>query len=147
METLLTELINITNDIFVSVGPGYNEIIYHKAFEVALRLTGIPYQSEVVTPIFYKGHNIGHGRVDLIISNKLIIELKAISNFNNDTGSVQIKNYMKNYSITEGLIINFGQPNKNNQGELNIKYLSGTRIFNLINGRFIECNGEILNLV
>jgi GxxExxY protein len=138
MESLLTELINISTDIFTAVGPGYNEIIYHKAFEVALRLSGIPYQSEVITPIFYKGHNIGHGRVDLIISNKIIIELKAIANFNNDTANVQINNYMKNYSITEGLIINFGQPNKVNQGELNIKYLNNNRIFNLTNGTFCE---------
>jgi GxxExxY protein len=138
MEKLLTDLINISTDIFSTVGPRYNEIIYHKAFEVALRLSGLPYQSEVITPIFYKGHNIGHGRVDLIISNKIIIELKAIANFNNDTANVQINNYMKNYSITEGLIINFGQPNKINQGELNIKYLSGNRIFNLTNGTFCE---------
>ena len=134
----LLQLINIANDIFISVGPGYNEIIYHKAFEVALRLNAIPYQSEITTPIFYKNHNIGHGRVDLLINNKIIIELKAIANFNNDTANVQIKNYMKHYSISDGLIINFGQPNKNNQGELNIKYLSNNRIFNLINGIFTE---------
>ena len=136
----MESIIAIAKDIFETVGTGYNEIIYHKAFEVALRINGISYQSEVVTPIFYKGYNIGHGRVDLIIDNKLIIELKAISNFNIDiTANVQIKNYMNNYSITEGLIINFGQPsNKNNMGELNIKYLSGSRVFNYNGTIFVE---------
>ena len=147
METsteLLLRLVNIANDIFASVGPGYNEVIYHKAFEIALRLIGIQYQSEVVTPVFYKGYNIGHGRVDLIINNKLIIELKAIANFNIDTANVQIKNYMSHYSIQEGLIINFGQPNKNTMGILNIKYLAGDRIYNFINGEFVEYKEMII---
>ena len=68
---LLGELIAISNDIFTSIGPGYNEVIYHKAFEIALRMKNISYQSEVVTPIFYKGFNIGHGRADLIIGNNI----------------------------------------------------------------------------
>jgi len=109
---LLSKMIGISTDIYNTIGPGYNEVIYHKAFEVALRLQNISYQSEVVTPIFYKGMNVGHGRVDLIVGNNLIIELKAITNFNSDTANIQIKNYMKHYSITNGLIINFSQTNK-----------------------------------
>jgi len=150
---LLGEIITISNDIFTSIGPGYNEVIYHKAFEIALRIKNISYQSEVVTPIFYKGFNIGHGRVDLIIGNTingmtnplLIIELKAISNFNSDTANIQIKNYMKHYSIKYGVIVNFGQPNKNSNGELNIRYINNEfKIFNLVNNSFIEMtNGTI----
>ena len=135
---LLSRIVNISSDIFISLGPGYNEVIYHKAFEVALRMQGIDYQSEVITPIFYKGNNIGHGRVDLLINNQLIVELKAVSSFNNDTANIQIKNYMKHYSITSGLIINFGQSNKMNNGELNIKYFSGSKIYNFVNNSFIE---------
>jgi len=145
---LLGEIITISNDIFNSIGPGYNEVIYHKAFEVALRMKNISYQSEVVTPIFYKGCNIGHGRVDLIIgNNSIIIELKAISNFNNDTANIQIKNYMKHYSIKNGVIVNFGQPNKNSCGEINIRYINNDfKIFNLINNSFIEMNNlEIMS--
>jgi GxxExxY protein len=137
---LLAEIITISNDIFNSIGPGYNEVIYHRAFEVALRSKQILYQTEVITPIFYKGYNVGHGRVDIMLGNNLIIELKAISNFNNDTAVVQIKNYMKHYSINNGVIINFGQPNKGGSGELNIKYiqLNPEKTYNLVNNSFIE---------
>ena len=144
----LSELITITNDIFTNIGTGYNEVIYHRAFEVALRLKNISYQSEVVTPVIYKGHNIGHGRVDLIINGNIIVELKAISNFNNDTGVVQIRNYMKHYSINNGIIINFAQNNnKNMEYSPNIKYVTSDKVFNFINNSFIEIKNNVINMV
>jgi GxxExxY protein len=138
---LLNDIIIITNDIYNNIGPGYNEIIYHRAFEVALRLNGIAYNSEVITPIMYKGHNVGHGRVDLIINNVMIIELKAIANLNNNDSIIQIKNYMKQHNISDGLIINFGQCNKTSNGSISIKYINDrNQIFNFINGQFVEFN-------
>ena len=149
-QVLVQEVANIAHDVFSNIGSGYNEVIYHRAFEVALRLKNINYQSEVITPLFYKGHNIGHGRVDILIGNSLIIELKAISNFNSDTANVQIKNYMKHFSISEGIVINFGQPNKNNTGDLNIRYIykdtsNNYRVYNYINGAFIENNEMVIS--
>ena len=136
---LLNDVIIITNDIYNSVGPGYNEIIYHRAFEVALRLNNIDYESEVITPIMYKNHNIGHGRIDLIINNCMIIELKAIANLNNNDSIIQIKNYMRQQNIADGLIINFGQSNSKCNGTISIKYInSNNQIFNFINGQFVE---------
>ena len=142
---LLNDIIVITNDIYNSIGAGYNEVIYHRAFEVALRLNGISYNSEVITPIMYKGHNIGHGRVDLIINNIMIIELKAIANLNNNDSIIQIKNYMKQHNISDGLIINFGQCNKTTNGSISIKYINDrNQIFNFVNGQFVEFN--IINI-
>ena len=145
---LIQELTNIALEIYTTIGPGYNEVVYHRAFEVGLRLKNINYQSEIVTPIFYKGHNIGHGRVDLLVNNNFIIELKAISNFGNDTANIQIKNYMKHYSIKYGVIVNFGQPNKNSNGDLNIRYINNEfKIFNLVNSSFIEMNNSTLEIM
>ena len=148
MNTVLQEIVIIAVEIFTELGPGYNEVVYHNAFEVGLRLKNINYQSEIVTPIFYKNHNIGHGRVDILVNNNLIIELKAIGNFNNDTANTQIKNYMKHYSIREGVVINFGQQSKNSAGELNIKYIlceNGiSRVYNFINGNFVELSNEMV---
>jgi len=147
---LINKIVELANDIYLSVGPGYNEVIYHKAFEVALRSTVFIYQSEVVTPIFYKGFNIGHGRVDLIVNNSLIIELKAISNFNLDTANIQIKNYMNHYGIFEGLIINFSQYSKNNENlGVNLKYVrkinNEFKFFTYLNGKFINTEINLLN--
>ena len=155
MNKLLNNLIIITNDIYNSIGPGYNEVIYHRAFEVGLRLNNIAYESEVVTPVIYQSHTIGHGRVDLIVHDldtsnainalqpgaftSVIIELKAIANLNNTDSIIQIKNYMKQHSIKDGLIINFGQCNKTTPGTVSIKYINNcNQIFNFTNGTFIE---------
>ena len=133
-----SQLVLIANDIYNSLGPGYNEVVYHRAFEVAFRLSGIQYESEVITPIFYKGHSVGHGRVDLKIDN-FIIELKAINTLNNDA-IIQIKNYMNHYSINTGIIINFGQFNKNGNGNLGVILLKNGNIYDFINNTFTPRN-------
>ena len=138
METLINELIMISNDIYNSIGPGYNEVIYHRAFEVALRLKGVPYESEVVTPIVYQNHTIGHGRIDLIVNKMVIIELKAIANLNNNDSIIQIKNYMRQNSVVHGLIINFGQSNSKTPATITIKYINTDRIFNFVDNHFQE---------
>jgi GxxExxY protein len=150
MVELLNRVIEIANDIYSNIGPGYNEILYHRAFEVGLRLNNIDYNSEVITPIFYKGHNIGHGRVDLIISNRIIIELKALSSFNLDTANVQIKNYINHYNLSDGLIINFGQPSKisDTTTSIGIKYVSKIngvfKIYKYLNGSFVDTEINII---
>ena len=138
MESLLNEIIMLSNDIYNTIGPGYNEVIYHRAFEVALRLKGIAYESEVVTPIIYQNHTVGHGRIDLIVNKMVIIELKAIANLNNNDSIIQIKNYMRQQSIVHGLIINFGQSNSKTNATITIKYINGDRIFNFIDNHFQE---------
>jgi len=134
MERIKT-IVFLATDIYTSLGPGYNEVIYHRAFEVALRLNSIIYETEVVTPVFYKGHNIGHGRVDLKLED-LIIELKAVNSLNNDA-IIQIKNYMNHYSINTGLVINFGQTLKTGLG---ILFIANGVIHDLVNGTFIARN-------
>jgi len=121
----LQQLIFIANDIYTSLGAGYNEVVYHRSFEVALRLLGINYQSEVVTPVMYKGISVGHSRVDLIV-NSFIIEFKAINHLNNDA-IIQTKNYMKHYSISQGLVINFNQKNTS----IDVRYINGDSIYTL----------------
>jgi len=134
MDQSVSHLVYIATDIYTSLGPGYNEVIYHRAFEVALRLSGISYESEVVTPIFYKNFNVGHGRVDIKLPD-VIIELKAINTLNNDA-IIQTKNYMKHYSLSVGLIVNFGQ----SRNGLSIILISNGTIHDFINGTFIQRN-------
>jgi len=129
-----TQLVCIAADIYTSLGPGYNEVIYHRAFEVALRLSNIPYESEVVTPVFYKGYNVGHGRVDIKLAN-IIIELKAINTLNNDA-IIQTKNYMNHYCISTGLVINFGQ----SKTGLGVILISNGIVHDFVNGQFIARN-------
>jgi GxxExxY protein len=133
-----SQLVLIANDIYSALGPGYNEVVYHRAFEVALRLSGIQYESEVITPVFYKGHCVGHGRVDIKLPN-FILEFKAVNAINNDA-ITQTRNYMNAYSMNSGMIINFGQTVKSNGCNLAIILIQNNNIYDFVNGTFVQRN-------
>jgi GxxExxY protein len=129
-DPFLAKIIELTHDVYTSLGTGYNEVVYHRALEVAFRMNGIEYQSEVTVPVMYKGFNVGHSRIDLMVKD-IIIELKAVAHLNNDS-IIQIRNYMKTTGIAQGLIINFSQRNSS----IELKYIQGDSTFTFENGIF-----------
>jgi GxxExxY protein len=98
----------IANKIYKSLGAGYSESVYHRAFEVSLRELGIPYETERIVPIVFEGHTIGNLRIDLIVNGETIIELKAIAKLN-DAAKIQTLNYMKLTGLKRALLVNFPQ--------------------------------------
>jgi GxxExxY protein len=96
----------IAQDIWSSLGPGYSESVYHCAFEVALRAEEVPYETERIVPVFYKGQNVGHVRADLIIDRRIVIELKSVSRLN-ETYRIQTRNYLTLLGLSRGYLINF----------------------------------------
>jgi len=96
----------IAEDIWVSLGPGYSESVYHCAFEVALRDRLIPYETERIVPVFYGGQNVGHVRADLIIDRRFVVELKSVSRLN-ETYRIQTRNYLNLLGLHVGYLINF----------------------------------------
>ena len=105
--------IELAQDIWKSLGPGYSERVYHNAFEIALREEGLSYESERILPVCFRGHNVGNLRADLIVSGKFILELKSTSRLKDEFRN-QIRNYMKLTGLKAGVLINF--PDK--MGEL-----------------------------
>ena len=99
-------LYKIAGDIWNSLGPGYSESVYHRAFEVALRDYDIPYETERIVPVFYRGQNVGHVRADLIIDHKFVIELKSVSRLN-ETYRIQTRKYLDLLGLKYGYLINF----------------------------------------
>jgi len=76
--------------------------------EAGMRTRAIPYQSEVIIPITYAGNNCGNVRADIIVANKLVVELKAVRKMPMEDTRTQTHNYMKLLGIQEGLMLNFG---------------------------------------
>jgi GxxExxY protein len=58
-------------------------------------------------PVYYKGRQIGERRVDFFVENKIMVELKAITQLEN-VHLAQAKNYLEAYNMQVGLLINFG---------------------------------------
>ena len=96
----------ISNHVWDTLGPGYSERVYHNAFEVALRMNSVSYETERIIPIFFQGHNVGNVRADLIIDQCMIVELKSVTKLKDDNRN-QIRNYMKLTGIGTGMLVNF----------------------------------------
>jgi GxxExxY protein len=96
----------IANHVWDSLGPGYSERVYHNAFEVALRMNSVSYETERIIPIFFQGHNVGNLRADLVIDQCVIVELKSVVKLKEENRN-QIKNYMKLMSLDTGILVNF----------------------------------------
>lgn len=100
----------IARDIYTEMGPGHSESVYHRAFEVYLRDLLLPYETERILPIVFRGRTIGNFRCDLIVDHSIIVELKSISKLRAQEHQ-QINNYMKLLEGHDGILINFGPTN------------------------------------
>jgi GxxExxY protein len=113
------ELPAIARKIWETLGPGFSERVYHNAFEVELRLRGIPYETERILPITYEGHNVGNLRADLIINGQFIVELKSTTKLKDEFEN-QARNYMRLTGIPSALLINFPAVS----GEVEVRFFS-----------------------
>lgn len=92
------------------LGCGFTEPIYQEAFEQELKSRGIPYEREKTFKVFYKGIELSKSfRVDFVCYDKIIVELKAVSNFTSEH-EAQVYNYLKASSMRLGILLNFGLP-------------------------------------
>jgi GxxExxY protein len=93
-------------EIYSQLGPGYSERVYHNAMEVLLREKGIPYESERIIPIPFKGHVIGNLRADIIIDNEIVLEFKTIRTLN-DAAELQGSNYLRLTGLKTAYLVNY----------------------------------------
>ena len=89
------------------LGNGFQEVIYQRALAIEFEEQGINFIREQEMPLFYKNHEIGSRRVDFLVDNKILIELKALTQIE-DVHLAQGLNYLTAYNVQVGLLINFG---------------------------------------
>lgn len=106
----LTELsekvIGAAIEVHRQLGPGFQEITYRRALEIELAENGILYESEVPVSLIYRDKSIGDGRIDILVDNRLVIELKAAED-NPKKYKRQVSVYLKATGLRLGLVINF----------------------------------------
>jgi len=99
------------SEIYKALGAGYNEAIYEEAMAIEFRKHRIEYDVEKNTEIFYKGIKVGIHRLDFILEEKLVVELKAqASIMPSHVG--QTRSYLKTLKLKNGIIVNFSYPDK-----------------------------------
>ena len=110
-------IIDIANNIFVELGKGFIEGIYHKAMLVDLHKYDYKIESEKIIPIEYRNVNVGYIKADIILedeNNIIIIELKSFDRNISQKEKLQINKYKKHIinnknKRIECIIINFNQ--------------------------------------
>ena len=116
MQTL-EQVKEIATLVYNELGDGRNENVYEQAMAVEFRLRDIPYEMEVYTEVFYKGHRVGTTALDFVVNNELIVELKSVGNKITSSHVAQTQAYMREKGILTGMVINFPYPMKSVQFE------------------------------
>ncbi len=106
-DALSRQVIGCAMQVHRALGTGFLESVYHRALELELADAGIDFVSELKLDVFYKNRIVGHFIADLIIENRLIVELKAIETLS-AIHEVQLVNYLTATNKDAGLLINFG---------------------------------------
>jgi GxxExxY protein len=105
-ETLIERLIGAAIRVHTELGPGFLESLYEEALAIELRSVGISFERQKPVPIFYRAQPIGQHRVDLLIENAIVIELKATTALENVHFAV-LRSYLKALGLADGLLFNF----------------------------------------
>ena len=108
LNPLTEKVIGAAIEVHKTLGPGFVEKSYAKALEQELREQRVPHSTEESIRLTYKGKALGLHRLDLIVGNAVVVELKAVYKINN-FHIAQMLSYLKSSEKKLGLIVNFGR--------------------------------------
>ena len=91
------------------LGPGFLEKVYENALLVELKNRGFKAEGQVPINVTYKSFSVGEYIADLLIEDKIIVELKTVDNLDK-IHEAQLLNYLKATGITVGILVNFKNP-------------------------------------
>lgn len=108
-EQLTAAILGCCFEVINELGAGFLESVYEKALIVALAQKGFRVDSQVPMKVKFRGVVVGDFFADLVVENKVLIELKAVGRVLNDH-KAQVINYLKATGVDVGLLVNFGNP-------------------------------------
>jgi len=101
-------IIGIGIDIHKKLGPGFQEKIYEEALLKEFKKAAIGFEKQKVIRVDYDGQSLGNQRIDLLVDDEIILEIKACTKIipiHRD----QVISYLKTTDKRLGLILNFGR--------------------------------------
>lgn len=107
IDELTERVIGCAYYVHGQLGAGFLERVYENALRIELTAAGISVKQQQPVNVWYAGELVGDFQVDLLVVNRLIIELKAVENLRKEH-EVQLVNYLAAANIDDGLLINFG---------------------------------------
>jgi len=109
VDELARRVIGAAIEVHRHLGPGFLESVYEEALCVEPELREIPFDRQRPIGVDYKGHSVGQGRLDLLVGDKLLVELKAVDRLA-PIHNAKVISYLKATSLHLGLLINFNVP-------------------------------------
>src|SRR5437868_6133088 len=99
-------LLGAAIEVHSLLGPGLLEALYEEALCVEMKIRHIPFARQVPVPMLYKGQKIGTGRLDVLVADSLIVELKTVEVLA-PVHMAQVLSYLRATGHHLGLLINF----------------------------------------
>jgi len=107
-DKLTEKIIAAAIEVHKILGPGLLESIYEEALCHEFELQSIEFRRQVDVNVVYKDHQIRGQRLDLIIYNEIVLEIKAVRKLP-EVALAQILSYLRATKLKRGLLINFGE--------------------------------------
>ena len=107
-QNLTEKIIRAFYNVYNTLGYGFLEKVYENAMMLELNELGLHCEKQKPISVFYKSLNVGEYFADIIVDDKVIIELKAASGLLEEH-EAQLLNYLKATEIEIGLLLNFGK--------------------------------------
>jgi len=104
---LTEKIIKIFYRVYNNLGYGFLEKIYENAMMIEFKKEGIFAVAQFAIKVFYEGEVIGEYYADILVDNKVIVEIKAAKHLVEEN-EAQLLNYLKATDIEVGLLLNFG---------------------------------------
>jgi GxxExxY protein len=105
-EALAHAVIGALIEVHKHLGPGLPEKSYQEAISHELTLRSIKHRCEVPFPIMYKGKCVGEGRIDVLVEERLVIEVKAVEALT-QVHRAQCVTYLQAMKLELALLANF----------------------------------------
>jgi GxxExxY protein len=106
---LTEKIIGCAIAVHKKLRPGFLESIYENAFILELKRQNLQVERQQEVIVKYDGIEVGRHRLDLIVDDTIVVELKAVKNIE-DVHFAIVKSYLKALEKEHGLIINFSKP-------------------------------------
>jgi len=104
---LTEKIIGCFYSVYNELGPGFLESVYSRSLQLALEQAGLKVEREVEINVHFRSQLVGVFKADLIVENKVILELKSARAIDSMHES-QLLNYLRATNIEIGLLFNFG---------------------------------------
>ena len=105
---ITSEIIATFYKVYNKLGYGFLEKVYENALLIELKKLGYKVESQKEIIVYYDGEEVGKYYSDILVDNKIILELKTVENLREEH-KYQLLNYLKATDIEVGLLLNFGK--------------------------------------